>query len=152
MPNIATNARFSGSFLRDGDFVVTNDKGCISAVVEVKKWKTVVRETAVEFAEGVFARWSGQAHWFVLVTPESGYAWRVESNASHELHDEFPVRPLLEPYYVRQGTDPRDVDPVEFEVAVGAWLRDLGAAGRPDGVSPELFRALSDGDVIHEAA
>lgn len=152
MPAISRSAIFNGAFLRDGDFVVTDANGRVSALVEVKKWKTTLPATAIEFAQSVAERWVGITPWFVLITPSDGYAWRVDANEALMQPERFSTPPLLAPYYARLGSDPQHMGPIEFELAVGAWLRDLSVHARPETMSDELWSALRAGDVRHEAA
>lgn len=152
MPAIPKNAIFNGVFLREGDFWVIDADGGVSAVVEVKTFETAVRERTFDFARTVAEYWSGRTRWFVLVTPSVGFAWRLDPHSPPVLAGEFATPPLLDAQFRQFEIDPARMTPLQFEIAVGAWLRDLPGGARPEGIDSALFGALTSGRSQHRAA
>ncbi len=135
---------------RPFDFVISDANGAVRTVVEAKKWRSVDRGGAEDFAAGAIRR-GLSSKWLVLVTPTRGFAWAVEEGGARTLREEFEVEPLLAPYYTRQRTDPSKMDPLEFELAVGAWLEALQTGDDVGRLGDTLRAALRGGDV-HPAA
>ncbi len=139
------------------DIAVYNRSKHLTVIGEIKRRLNTTASWAAEFRRNTLAH--GQAptaDLFVVVVPERLYLWQSSAPAEAMPSYEVDMRSVLNPYFERIGTSPKNIDPMAFELLISLWLQDLALA-EPKQVAPELlhsglFDAVSGGQILREVS
>jgi hypothetical protein len=116
--------------LRDSgiDFVLRSRDQRLTTLVEVKSKRNTSSAWAAQFRRNRLAHGhASRGDFYLLVTRDRLYLWRVASGEVDSLEPSFEVDagPIFSPYFQGTSISASTASPQAFELVVGSWLADL---------------------------